>query len=199
MKNIFIATIFAAIISSLLLTSCSTNKKTQASKAPVKNIKTDTVEVARENNRSTTISKSDKETIVAVPPIQIGQTFSRDHSEASGISWAKETTAADTHTNDLNKNTYTVTYKENDKNNWLTYSESGVIVEERHEILIDQLPQNIYNSIKNEYPNSTILSASTYKHVKSEGTYAVRIRPTKNEVESNERELIVRENGTFVP
>jgi len=167
----------------------------QASKAPVKNAKPDTTEIIRETNRASAKPKSiENEAVVSVPPTQIGNKFSGDHAMATNVSWAKETAGA----NESDKTNYKAVYVEDGKKNWITYTESGVIVEERHEILTDQLPQNIYNSIKVKYPDVKIVSASTYKHLKQDGSYAVVIRPLTKSVDSNEQELIVRENGTFV-
>lgn len=193
MKTIVIS-ILAAFLSSAMLTSCGSNKKMQASKAPVKNPKPDSIEIIREPSKTASTPKTiDKEAATPLPPNYIEDKFSGEHKLATNISWAKEPVTNESG----NPNHYQAAYEENGKKNWVTYTESGIVVEERHEILTDQLPQNIYNSIKEKYPDFKIISAATYKHLKQDGSYAVVIRPATG-AEQKELELIVRENGTFV-
>lgn len=196
MKSIFISTALVATMVLGLLTSCNSTKKMQAATPPTQKVKKETTEIHREPTTDSATPKNiETETVEALPPSQIEQKFEHDHSSATIVTWKKETDTAITKES-ANTN-YKALYIESGKKNWITYTETGAIVEERHEILVDQLPQNIYNSIKKQYPDNQIVSASTYKHLKGDGSYAVLIKPVSG-VDSQERELIIRENGTVV-
>jgi hypothetical protein len=43
----------------------------------------------------------------------------------------------------------------------LGYAENGKLVEARSAILPDQLPENVYEAIKKEYPEDQIVAATT--------------------------------------
>lgn len=196
MKSIFISTGLAAMTVLALLTSCNSTKKIQAATTPTQKVKKETTEIHREPTTDSVIPKNiETETAEALPPSLIEHKFTDDHGSATIITWAKETDTAIT--KEFANTNYKALYIESGKKNWITYTETGAIVEERHEIVVAQLPQNIYNSIKKEYPDNQIVSASTYKHLRAEGSYAVVIKPVYG-TDSQERELIVRENGTVV-
>jgi len=204
MKMIFIVISLTGIIFSGLLTSCSKGKQIASSK-PTEKLHKDTTEITRQPTTGTTIQRSVETpdhngTVVFLPPPQIKDRFTLEHASATETTWVKENTSANasenTGTADNTAN-YKAFYSESGKKNWVTYSETGLVVEERHELLVDQLPQNLYNSIKQKYPDSKILSASTYKHLKKEGSYAVVIK-SESSIEAKPVELILRENGSYV-
>jgi hypothetical protein len=62
---------------------------------------------------------------------------------------------------DTNK-MYQLNYIEDGKKNTNIYGIDGKIVEDRHQILIDQLSQPAYNVIKESYPEGKISEAYIY-------------------------------------
>lgn len=196
MKAVYNIVGILVITFSGLLMSCNSSTKMHASKQPVQKVKADTTEtVDGKNIRPDTIKKIQTETLGSLPPSKIEDQFSAEHSLATNVTWAKETTPINS--NESSNSNYKAVYTENGKKNWITYAATGDIIEERHEILKDQLPQNIYNSIKQKYPDTEIVSVSTYKHLKHDGSYAVSVKPI-SDTDSKEMELILRENGTVV-
>ncbi len=185
------------MIFSALITSCSTHKNMQASTAPVQKTKPDSIIINRPEDRNITKrnNRQQTETITASVPPVIKEEFKKAHSEATDVVWSKKTSFAGSTNNALT--TYKAVFVSNNKSNWIIYSENGELIEERQEIKTDQLPQNVYNAIKQKYPDSDIVLATTYKHLKQDGSYYALIVPLSG-VEKKEIELILRENGSFV-
>ncbi len=187
MKSIFIVIASVAILFSGL-TSCTSNRKMQSS-TPTTGTgenKTTTVVVIPEENKTT-----NKTTETAkLPPASVEETFKREHMNAREATWAKQDITEETH--------YIVVYSEDNKKNSIIYSKGGSIIEERHQINVDQLPQNIYNTIKTKYPNYDIVSAATYKNIMKEGSYVAVVKPQANQTDMKEVELIIKEDGNFV-
>lgn len=194
MKSILIVIASAAILFSGL-TSCTSNRKMQSSTPPAGQVKKDTSGVARESKNTTVVPEKSTtpKTVVTettLPPAGVEETFKREHVNAREASWAKQDITEDTH--------YIVVYSEDNKKNSIIYSKGGSIIEERHQINVDQLPQNIYNAIKAKYPNYEIVSAATYKHTMREGSYVAVVKPLANQTNMQEVELIIKEDGKFV-
>jgi glucose/arabinose dehydrogenase len=180
MKAMFIPISTTIMIISLLFSSCTANKKAQAStSAPAPD------KVKKES----TVSNPKKEDAVAVPK----NNFSTRFPEAANVAWNKQSLSTDATT----VTSYHVAFIEGDKKNWITYSAKGDVLEERQEILIDQLPQNIYNAIRVNYPTYRVASATTYKNTKKEGSYAVVLKPL-SKFDTTETEVIFTENATLV-
>lgn len=192
MKSLLIVIASAAILFSGL-TSCTSNRKMQSSNPPAGQIKKDTAGVARESKNATVVPEKNTTTKTTVtetlPPTSIQETFKKDHVNAREASWAKHDMTEDSH--------YIVVYTEDNKTNSIIYSKGGSIIEERHQINVDQLPQNIYNAIKAKYPNYDIVSAATYKHTTKEGSYVAVVKPQANQTDMKEVELIIKEDGKF--
>jgi hypothetical protein len=77
------------------------------------------------------------------------------------------------------------------------YDSEGKIVEERHQTLIAQLPQPVYNAIKESYPECKIVEAYTYKNTSKEGSYYVVIKNI-TDLKKEQIVLLITEDGTFV-
>jgi|GEM_PF-3182674 len=200
MKTIITLLTVTVLIISGSLTSCKSSKKVLVSNpAPAKVRKDSVVTTHKAEQKNTEVVKKNvappAESIVDVPPADVQNRFVATYPTATNVIWAKETPLVDVE----NKNTtnYEAIFLTNGKKNWITYSATGNVVEQRQEILADQLPQNVYNAIKKKYPNSTIVSATTYKHVKNEGSYMAIIKPLSG-LDTKEIEIILRENGSFV-
>jgi len=200
MKTMIISLSITVLIVSGLLTSCKPNKKilvsTPASPKARKDSTATTYKAADKN--STAVKKNtgpQAESIVNVPPVDIQNKFVAVYPSATNVTWAKETPLVGVENNKTTN--YEAIFLTNGKKNWVTYSVEGNIVEQRQEILADQLPKNVYNAIKKKYPNSSIVSATTYKHIKNEGSYSAIIKPLSG-LDMKEVEIILRENGSFV-
>lgn len=190
MKTMFIPLSITVMIISLLFASCGTNKKMQASAAPSTKIKKD----------STTASPKKEEAIVPktesvkVPPADIKNNFSSTFPLAENAAWKKQSMSTSTTTSSI---TYNVEFVEAGKKNWITYSEQGTVIEQRQEILVDQLPQNIYNAIRINYPTYSVASATTYKSTTKEGSYAILLKPL-SKFDTKQIEVILTENASLV-
>jgi hypothetical protein len=192
MKAMFIPISTTIMIISLLFSSCTANKKAQASTsapAPDKVKKESTVSNPKKEDAVAVPKKEPLE----VPPVDIKNNFSTRFPEAANVAWNKQSLSTDATT----VTSYHVAFIEGDKKNWITYSAKGDVLEERQEILIDQLPQNIYNAIRVNYPTYRVASATTYKNTKKEGSYAVVLKPL-SKFDTTETEVIFTENATLV-
>jgi len=198
-KNILYIFVGNLIIVSLLFSSCRTNKKIQASnKTPVvqnSNVKVKeplatTTEIAVVEKKETpVVSKPSPvvntiETPEALPPIPVNTIFKSNYPKATEVFWKKEVSD------------YKVNFVLSENRNSLVYSENGTLLETRVQILPDQLPPTIYTAIQNKYPNSMIISATTLKNSKGEGSYTAIIRTGTDKMEI--KEIVMMENGTFV-
>ena len=169
------------MIISLLFASCGTNKKMQASSKPaIKNKKEEVV-----------VTKIEP---ITAPPADIKNNFSTRFPSAENSSWNKQSVSKDEATTSTS---YNVAFVDAGKKIWITYSDQGNVIEERQEILIDQLPQNIYNTIRINYPTYKVASAATYKSTEREGSYAVVLRPL-SKFDTKEIEVILTDNASLV-
>lgn len=196
MKNILIVLSSVSIICAGLFSSCA-KKNTQAS-APVKTTtKVETTTTTKNTTTNPTVKeKSSSEKVASTGSVNISylqSEFAKQHTKASNVEWSKDSILSK-----QNKNAdYIVKYIEDEKQHFITYASDGKIIEEKHEVLIDQLPQPSYNSIKEGYPDYKIVQVYTYKHITKEGSYLV-ITEKITDLNKEQQELFLRENGTFV-
>lgn len=195
MKALFVPLSITVMIISLLFASCNANKSAQASSST--NTKTTNTKTKKQ---STAVSPKKEEIVTTktealeVPPIDIKNNFSSRFPTAEKPTWNKQSTPTGATTT---KTRYNVVFVEDGKKNWIAYSDNGEVIEERQEILIDQLPQNIYNAIRINYPTYKVVSATTYKSTKKEGSYAVTLKPL-SKFDTKEIEVILTEDASLV-
>ena len=127
----------------------------------------------------------------SIPPQSVADVFKINYPAVNTVMWEQVVVPA----KKGSTNNYKAYFIFNDIKHWVTYDADGKWVESREQILPDQLPQNIFLAIKNRYPASQIELATTYKNIKSPGSYAAFIKPQAN---AQEMEVILLENGTFV-
>ena len=113
--------------------------------------------------------------------------------DASGIVWTNE--VLHSHPDTLVEKAYKASFMVHEKRHTVIYAENAKLVEARSAILPDQLPENVYEAIKKEYPEDQIVSASTYKSTRTNGSYTAVVKSKLHDVE---KKLIVAENGTIV-
>lgn len=119
--------------------------------------------------------------------------FTKTYPTAVDANWIKKATLINT--KEKPSNDYKVNFLLDNNRNSILYSEAGKVLETKTQILTDQLPPIIMKAIKNKYPGVQIVSASTFKNSTIKGTYSAVI---KTHPEAEERELIIKEDGTFV-
>jgi hypothetical protein len=90
---------------------------------------------------------------------------------------------------------YLVSFMIGTNRNSSIFTEKGIEVERRSEILPVQLPQNVYDAIRNKYNDAEILSASTYNSTLSKGNYATKV---KSEAFAVISEFILTDKGEFI-
>ena len=176
------------MIISILFSSCGPGKKAQASTTPATKSKKSSNTVTKKEEAVT--SKTEP---VEVPPVDIKNNFATRFPLAQNASWNKQSTSINTTT----KISYNVAFVEGGKKNWITYSDQGDVIEERQDIVIDQLPENIYNAIRINYPTYKVATATTYKNIRKQGSYAVVLKPL-SKFDTQEIEVILTENASFV-
>lgn len=186
-QTISVASILMGLF--ILFSSCKSGTTTQASNKSSKKIKNDSSNYFLNSNSKNMENTNDTEEVSNKTFAVTKQNFSNSHNAASDVIWEE-------YISDTKTKNYKVTYKEDSKTNSIVYATDGSIIEERQSILIDQLPQDIYNAIKEMYPNYKIMDASTYKHTNKEGSYIVHIKPA-SALDVNEMELIFKENGSI--
>jgi hypothetical protein len=226
MKNALPLFLLSTFVGLTLFTACGSNKKLQASKAQVEQLKKDSIETHRklENEKKKTskvrIEKSKQETVQTplpvndnntnpvvkkkstspiatsevskpLPPKVVANIFKTKYPTATEVIWTRRMPIV----NVKNKNTrdYKAHFVIENKNNSVIYTENGTLIETREQILPDQLPPNIYAAIKSKYPDSNIVSAATIKNSKIQGSFIAVIK-----MQTEEKELMLLENGTFV-
>ena len=196
------------LVACALSTSCVSNKKMKAATAHIEQLKKDSIATHHKLNEKNAVVVKNKvsvdtvqkvavvpknDAIQPLPPLIVADAFNKDYPSASEIVWTKEIPLLKSE----NKNTrdYRVTFVFEKNKKSVIYSEKGKVVETKEQILPDQLPPNIYSAIKKKYPDFNIVSASTLKSLKINGSYTVVI---SNSTRTDEKELILMENGTFV-
>jgi len=196
------------LVACALSTSCVSNKKMKAATAHIEQLKKDSITTHHKLNEKNAIVVKNKvpvdtakkasvvtkiDAVEPLPPIAVAKAFNTDYPSASEVVWAKEMPLL----KNGNKNTrdYRATFVFEKNKKSVIYSEKGKVIETKEQILPDQLPPNIYSAVKNKYPDFTIVSASTLKSLKINGSYTVVI---SNSTRTDEKELILMENGTFV-
>jgi len=182
--------------------ACKSKRKTQATQTPTNRATHETAVASGKKTaplaeKSTPTKSTNKPTEVftPLPPDNIRDNFTKTYPAATDIDWSKQMSLVKT------KNTQEMDYKAAFKlgtyNNSVIYSDKGELVESKMQIDTEQLPQNIYNAIKKEYPDAHIVSAYSYKSSRINGSYAVVIR-SANLDQAKEKEFLLTENGTFV-
>ncbi len=196
MKKIFYSIAFFSLIASIVFTACG-RKKMQT--ANVENNKTaETKTKTPPVKEKTVVKKTEvKKTEVAytpLPPTTIENNFKSKYPTATGAVWTKEVPLIKVE--NKNARDYKVNFSLDNNNNTVIYSENGDLIESRTQISPDQLPPNVMNAIKKKYPEAHIVSASTFKNSKINGSYSAIIKPQAQA--AAEKEVILMENGTFV-
>jgi len=179
MKKAFVLFSSISIIFMGIYSSCA-NKNMQASKQSKTNISQKKVPI-----------KKNKQTVSI---LDLEETFKKQHIRATDIVWGKDSIL---HKDTNNTKTHQLNYIEDGKKNTIIYGMDGNIVEERHQILIDQLSQPAYNALKESYPECKIVEAYIYKNTSKEGSYYV-ITKNITDLKKEQIVLLIREDGTFV-
>ncbi len=130
---------------------------------------------------------------VSLPPVRVASVFATSYPAASKVWWTRKAP----HTQLVDKATghYKADFLVAANTNSVIYDENGKLVESREEILPVQLPPNILEAIKKKYPNTFVLSASTFKSTQMEGSYAAILRST---AQSDDIEVVMTETGEFI-
>lgn len=205
MKNSNILILLA--LSSLILSFCKPSKKVAKSNANIAQYKKDSIEVSNllKNKKSTSsISKNkmiqnsssivtEEELNSAMPNEAVKKAFKSNYPLVTEVSWTKEVPLIKEE--NLKSRDFKAFFLLNDNKNWALYSENGSLIETRVQILPEQLPPNVIKAIQDKYPDSYILSSSTFKNSKMQGSYAALI---KVKFYNEAIEVILTENGSFV-
>jgi hypothetical protein len=207
MKNTLYSLAFLMALSCILFTACGPSKKLKASRAQVNQLKKDSIEARKKNDEKNAVDKNtadkttsttplstyDTKSYIPLPPDAVDNNFKSKYPAATQIVWTKRMPLVKTKTK--NAMDYKATFVIEKNNNSVIYSENGVLIERREQIAPDQLPPNIYDAITKKYPKATIVSATNFKNLKLNGAYTAIIKPKE---QSQEIEVILTENGTFV-
>ena len=191
--------LFASFISLTIFSSCVSSKKTSTSTASVekkgkKNVETSkseekktateekTVTTKKEVNPSTMANIDE---VVSTPPIKVNESFKKMQPAAKEVLWTKMKSSTN----------YKVDFILDENNESITFSENGDWTETRTQILPDQLPHNIYNAIKEKYPDVFVVSAASIKNVNTKASYSAVLR---KETETFAFEVILTDQGVFL-
>jgi hypothetical protein len=194
--------IFVTLIAATFLTSCVSSKKTQVSNSTKvdgssKSVTTPKAKkkktVVKKNSNASVNSVENKDVFVSNPPAIVGSKFSANYPKASNVIWTKQ--KATSQYKDKVSNNYKVNFFLNETKQSVIYTNDGDWMEIRAEILPDQLPQNVHDAIKAEYPGLSVISASKIKHKHTNASYSAVIR---NELISSEQEVFLSEQAVFV-
>ncbi len=203
MKTTLYSLALLMLVTCALFTACGPSKKLQFSKAQVKQLKKDSIETRHKldekntaNKDKTKTSKStlatfDTKAYKPLPPIVVENSFKSKYASATEVVWTKKMPLVKVKNKDTRY--YKADFLMEKNTNSVVYSENGELIEVRAQILADQLPPNIHDAITKKYPNATIVSATTFKNTKINGSYTAIIK-----AQSEEKEVILMENGTFV-
>ncbi len=181
------------------LTACGTSKKLQASKTQVEQLKKDSIETHRKLNDKNTLTITKERPIKSkaaskpFPPLVVDKKFKSTYPSATEVTWTKVIPLIKFKNKSIRD--YKANFIVQENKNIVIYSEKGDVIELREQILPEQLPQNIYTAINTKYPEGRILSTSTIKHSKTNGSYTAIIKPN---AQTEEIEVILMENGTFI-
>ena len=140
------------------------------------------VTTKKEINPST---MSNIDEVVAAPPMKVNESFKKMQPSTKEVLWTKMKSSTN----------YKADFILDDNNESITFSESGDWTETRTEILPDQLPHNVYNAIKEKYPDVFVVSASSIKNVNSKASYSAVLR---KEVGTFAFEVILTDQGVFL-
>ena len=196
-----------------LFTGCSHHKKMQASKTQINQPQKENIETPQKlnskntSNNNNVVAKNtsgkpkpsiplptyDTKAYVPLPPTSIEDNFKSKYPSASDVVWVKKMPLVKS--KNPNASDYKATFVLSGNNNSVIYSDMGELIETREQLSPDQLSQNIYNAIIKKYPDATIVSASSFKNSKINGSYAAIIKTAS---QAGELEVILTENGVFV-
>jgi hypothetical protein len=207
MKNTLYSLAFLTALTCILFTACGPSKKLKASRAQVNQLKKDSIEARKKFDKKNAVGKNTadktKSTIplptyntksyIPLPPDAVDHNFKSKYPSATQVVWTKRMPLVKT--KNENAMDYKATFVVEKNNNSVIYSENGILIETREQIEPDQLPPNIYDAITKKYPKAIIVSATDFKNSKINGAYTAII---KSKEQSQEIEVILTENGTFV-
>jgi hypothetical protein len=190
----------ATTVVCMLFTACG-NKKMQASKARIEQLRKDSIETHRklnEKEKSTAVVKKTTPNVpnnyVPVPPSDVEKVFKTRYPTAKEVLWTKESVPV-VKVESKNVVGYKVKFLMDDSQNSAIFNEKGELIEVKEQILPDQLPPNIYKAIKEKYPQVHIVYAATFKDKKICGCYCAVIEPEQN---AEKIEVVLMENGKFI-
>lgn len=123
------------------------------------------------------------------PPLAVAAIFKKEYPTASSTIWN------DVVPESKNGKRYLVSFLLGTNRNSAIFTENGTELERRSEILPVQLPQTVYNAIKNKYKDAEIISAATFHSTLSKGNYAAKVKSVEFAVIS---EFILTEKGEFI-
>lgn len=220
MKTIAKYIAISIISTGTLFTACVSNKQMKASAAHIEQLKKDSIAthqkldakmavvtekqktqvvhelreahaVKHETHVSTTPTKP--EHFTPLPPSGVESAFKLSYPDARETVWTNEILHSQPDT--LVEKAYKASFLVQAKRHTVVYAENGKMIEARSEILPEQLPENVYEAIKKQFPEEQIVSASTYKSSRTNGSYTAVV---KSKLHAVEQILIVAENGTIV-
>lgn len=195
-KNTLLLVMLVGFIS---LTSCKLNRNVQASKTTTAQQKLNRQNSNATENRlpsSKKIAESEliKDDFQPFPPLFVAQSFRKSYPLATDLSWKSEMPWFIPE--DRSVRDYRVWFKQKGKLQSLLYAANGELKETRVQILADQLPVPVFNTIKASYKEAELKTAFTYKNTEIEGSYLATVQPFQNSPDIVE--MIFRENGTLV-
>ena len=212
MKNSIHFSTFLAIVAIFFLGSCARVKPAKSATAknsapntipPNNNKDTPDVPKTQEIDVKTKVITKEKvvtETSVVVrekpdkvltskPLESVAANFNKEYPSATTAIWNEVVPEGQ------NGKLYLVSFMLDKTRNSAIYTEKGIEVERRSEILPAQLPQTIYDAIKNKYKDAEIISATTFHSTVSKGNYAAKV---KSEAFAITSDFILTEKGEFI-
>lgn len=199
MKYISLFLLLASFVILSVNSSCVSSKKSSTTTVPIEKQKKESVttpnskgkkkiNVIKKDNppKAMNLSGSEnKDVFVVAPPTRVGQTFHQSYPSARDVLWTKQKSS--TH--------YKANFFLDDNKQSVIYAENGDWIETSTQILPDQLPQQVYNAIKHEYPGVFVVSATSIKNVNNRASYSAVIR---KETKASEREVTLTDQGLFL-
>jgi len=199
MKTIVKSFVLIVVTVSSLLTACVSKYNLAASKTRVKELNKDNVATHNEQNKKlahlSTSSKTirQQEHFTPLPPFKVDSVFKAHYRYATEILWATYKPQTHSEANCLHE--YQVHFLLQGKKESVVYTEDGKMIEVRSEILPYQLPEIVYEAIKNKYAEEQIVGAYAITNIYSDGSYVAVL---KSKTQSTAKELIVSEKGLVV-